>query len=67
MFTQIEEQRTAAGTPRAELQRELLKRALRFYEGMESRASSPEERTRVLERAKQIRSKLGDVANERRS
>jgi hypothetical protein len=67
LFTQIEEQRTAAGTPRAELQREILERALLFYQEMEPRTSSPEEKARVLERVKQIRSVLGDKANERKS
>jgi len=46
---------------------ESLERALRFYQRMESKASSPEEKTRVLERVKQIRSVLGDQINEGKS
>jgi hypothetical protein len=66
-FTRIEEQSTAADTPSAKLPRELREQALKFYQGMESRSSAPEERTKALERVKQIRSVLGDQVNEGKS
>jgi hypothetical protein len=66
MFTLVAE-RTAAGTPTAQPRGELLEGALKFYEGMESNASSAQARTRALERVRQIRSKLGDETEEEKS
>jgi hypothetical protein len=60
LHTQVAARSAAAGTLSAEPRREALERALEFYQGMESKASSPEVRTRALERARQIQSKLGD-------
>jgi hypothetical protein len=61
-FTQIAES-AAAGTRIAEQRRESLKQALKFYQGMESKAAEPEAATRVHERVRQIRSKPGDEAD----
>ena len=53
--------RTAQQAPSGgESRRELLERASKFYKRIESNTSSPEVRTRALERVRQIRSKLGD-------
>jgi type II secretory pathway pseudopilin PulG len=60
LFTQVANQSAGGGTPSAEMRRELLERSLKFYQGMETKASSPEARTKALERVRQIRSKLGD-------
>src|SRR5262249_304821 len=53
LFTLIAERSAAAGTLSAEPRREGLERALKFYRGMESKAPSPEVRTRALERVRQ--------------
>jgi hypothetical protein len=66
-LTRVAEESAAAGAPGAGPRRESLEQALKFYQGMETRASSPEERSRAVERAKQIRSKLGDEVDEGRS
>jgi hypothetical protein len=60
LFTQVAKQSSGGGTPSAEMRHELLERSLKYYQEMESMASSPEARTKVAERVKQIRSKLGD-------
>jgi hypothetical protein len=64
LFTRVEDEWTAPGTSRARQTRELLEQALKFYERMGSGASSPEDRTRALERVRQIRSQLGDKVNQ---
>ena len=57
-FTQVAEQAAAPRPQNDELRRQLLMRSLEFYQGMESKASSPEERARILDRMQQIRTKL---------
>jgi hypothetical protein len=61
LFARIADESLHAG-PLGATRRELWERTLRFYEGMKSNASAPEIRARALQRAKQIRSKLGDDA-----
>jgi hypothetical protein len=56
--TQVAEQSAAPRPQIDELHRELLERSLKFYQGMESKASSPEDRARILDRMQQIRTKL---------
>jgi hypothetical protein len=60
LYTQIAERSVATGPQNDQLRRELLERALKFYQGMESKASSSEERARILDRMQQIRAKLED-------
>jgi hypothetical protein len=68
LYVQIAQEWTSRDTPRSsELQRELLERTLRFYEGTESKPSSPEDATRLHERLRQIRSVLGEKAKRRNS
>jgi hypothetical protein len=56
-LTEVAERSTAV--PRNDdLRRKVLERSLDFYQGFESKASSPEERARVLDRLQQIRAKL---------
>jgi hypothetical protein len=57
-LTQVAEQSTAPGRPNDHLGRELLARSLKFYQGMESKASSPQERARIIDRMEQIRTRL---------
>jgi type II secretory pathway pseudopilin PulG len=57
-YTQATERLSAPGAQNDKLHRELLEQSLKFYEGMESKASSPEERAKSLERMQQIRTKL---------
>jgi hypothetical protein len=57
-LTQVAEQSTAPGPANDQLRRELLERSLKFYQGMESQASSPQERARILDRMQRIRTKL---------
>jgi hypothetical protein len=56
--TQVAGQSAAPGPQNDQLRRELWERTLKFYQGMESKASSPEERARILDRMQQIRLKL---------
>lgn len=56
--TQVAEQSTAPGPQNDELRQEYLERSLKFYQGMESKASSPEDRARIFDRMQQIRTKL---------
>ena len=63
LFARVEDELTAPGSSRARLTRELLEQALKYYERMGSGASSPEDRTRALERVRQIRSQLVDKVN----
>ena len=63
LFARVEDELTADGSARARLTRELLEQALKYYERMGSGAPSPEDRTRALERVRQIRSQLGDKVN----
>jgi hypothetical protein len=57
-FFQVAEQSSAPGPQNDRLRRELLESSLRFYQARESKASSPEERARVLDRMRQIRAEL---------
>ena len=57
-YTQVAEQLAAPGPQNDQLRRELWDQSLKFYQGMESKASSPEERARILDRMQQIRTKL---------
>ena len=57
-LTQVAEQPTAPGSASDPLRRELLERSLKFYQGVESQASSPQERARILDRMQRIRTKL---------
>jgi type II secretory pathway pseudopilin PulG len=57
-FTRVAEQSAAPRPQNDKLRRELLEQSLKFYEGMESKAASPEERTKFLERMQRIRTKL---------
>jgi Tfp pilus assembly protein PilE len=57
-YSQVAEQSAAPVPQNDQLRRELLERSLKFYQGMESKASSPEERARILDRMQQIRTKL---------
>src|SRR5262249_14341575 len=43
VYTQVAEQLAAPGPQHDQVGRELLERSLKFYQGMESKASSPEE------------------------
>jgi eukaryotic-like serine/threonine-protein kinase len=56
-LTQVAEQSAAPEPQNDELRRDLLERTLKFYQGIESKASSPQERTRLADRMQQIRSK----------
>lgn len=67
LYTGFSGRSAAAGTRNEQPRRELLEPALKFYQGMESKASSPAVRTRALERVRQIRSILGDKADEGKS
>jgi hypothetical protein len=58
LYTQVAEQSAAAGPQHDQRGRELLERSLKFYQEMGSKASSPEERARILDRMEQIRTKL---------
>jgi hypothetical protein len=52
-------QQSVAGAPaQDQLRRQLLQQTLKFYEGVESSSSSPEERARVRDRAQRVRTKL---------
>src|SRR3954471_4599374 len=57
-YTQVAEQSAAPGPQNDRLRRELLERSLKFYQGRESKASSPEERATILDRMRQIRTEL---------
>jgi hypothetical protein len=57
-YTQVAEQSAAPGPRNDQLRRELLERPLKFYQGSESKASSPEERAKTLDRMQRIRMKL---------
>ena len=57
-YTQVAEQLAAPGPQNDKIRRELWERSLKFYQGMELKASSPEERARILDRMQQIRTKL---------
>jgi type II secretory pathway pseudopilin PulG len=57
-YTRVAEQSAAPGPQDDRLRRELLERSLKFYQGRESKASSPEERARILDRMRQIRTEL---------
>jgi hypothetical protein len=57
-YTQLAEQSAAPGPQNDQLRRELLERALNFYQGMESEASSPEERAKMLDQIQRIRTEL---------
>jgi hypothetical protein len=57
-FTQVAEQSAAPGRQNDELRRKLLEQSLKFYQRMESKAATPEERARILDRMEQIRTKL---------
>ena len=57
-YTQVAAQSAAPGPQHDQLRRELWERCLKFYQGMESKASSPEERARILDRMQQIRTTL---------
>ena len=58
MLTQVAQQMAPPDEPRADMSRDSLKRSLKFYQGMESNASTPEARARASERVKQIRSQI---------
>jgi hypothetical protein len=58
VYTQVAEQSAAPGPQHDQRGRELLERSLKFYQGMESKASSPEERARILDRMQAIRTRL---------
>jgi type II secretory pathway pseudopilin PulG len=57
-FAQVAEQSVAPGPQHDQRRRELLEQSLKFYQGTESEASTPEERARILDRMQQIRTKL---------
>jgi type II secretory pathway pseudopilin PulG len=57
-LTQVAEQAAVPRPQNDELRRQLLTRSLECYQGVESKASSPEERARILDRMQQIRTKL---------
>jgi hypothetical protein len=57
-YTQVAERSAATSPQNDQFRRGLLERTLEFYQGMESKASSPEERTRILERMNRIRMEL---------
>jgi hypothetical protein len=57
-LTQVVEQQAVAGPQNDQLRRELLEQSLKFYQGMESKAATPEERGRILDRMQQIRTEL---------
>ena len=57
-FTQVAEKSAVPGPQNDEPRRELFERSLKFYQGMESKASSPEEKARILDRMQQIQTKL---------
>lgn len=57
-YAQVAEQSAAPGPQNDDLRRELLERSLKFYQGMESKSSSPEQRVRILDRMQHIRTKL---------
>jgi Tfp pilus assembly protein PilE len=59
-YSQVAEQSAAPGPRNDRLRRELLQRALKLYQGMESGASSPEEKARILDRVRQLRTMLED-------
>jgi len=57
-LTRVAEQSAAPGPQNDKLRRELLEQSLKFYQGMESKAATPEERGRILDRMQQIRTEL---------
>jgi type II secretory pathway pseudopilin PulG len=57
-LTRVAEQSAAPGSQNDKLRRELLEQSLKFYERVELKAASPEERARILERMQQIRTKI---------
>jgi eukaryotic-like serine/threonine-protein kinase len=57
-LTRVAEQSAASRPQNDRLRRELLEQSLKFYQGMESKAASPEESARILERTQQIRRKI---------
>jgi hypothetical protein len=59
-FTQVAEQSAAPKLQNDKLRRELLEQSLKLYQGMESKAASPDERAKFLERMQRIRTKLED-------
>jgi hypothetical protein len=63
LFTSIAGQQAAGGTSGTGPPGELLEQSLKFYERMQSNGSSPELRTRAVERAREIRSRLDEAAD----
>jgi hypothetical protein len=57
-LAQVAERSAAPGPQIDKTRRDLLERSLRFYEGMESKASSPDERAKVRDRMEKIRTEL---------
>jgi type II secretory pathway pseudopilin PulG len=57
-YTQAADRTAATGPQNDQLRRELLERTERFYRGMESKASSADEKVRAFDRARQLRIKL---------
>jgi type II secretory pathway pseudopilin PulG len=57
-LTRVAEQSAAPGPQNDERRREILERSLKFYQGMQSKAATPEERAGILGRMQQIRTKL---------
>jgi hypothetical protein len=62
LFTQVAERSDALGSENDEPRREVLEQTLKFYQGLESKASSPGERARIRDRMQQIRMKIKDKA-----
>jgi Tfp pilus assembly protein PilE len=59
-YTERAEQLVTPGPRNDELRRETLERAMEFYQGMESRASSPEERASIHNKMEEIDKELSD-------
>jgi hypothetical protein len=57
-FTHVAEQSVVAGPRTGELRRDLLEAALKFYRGAVSKASSPDERAKILDRMQKIQTEL---------
>jgi hypothetical protein len=57
-LTKVAEQTNDGGESTRDMQRDSLKRTLKFYESAESNESTPEARERARERVKQIQSQL---------
>ena len=58
-FTQVAQQLATSGPQNDELRQGFLDRSLKFYQEMESKASSPGERAKIRDKRQQIESKLG--------